>query len=106
MMRLAAAFPQANVRDTTVALYIGKLEGLDESVVVKVVEGAIENASRFPTLAELRESCLHEIQRRRDLDDTPQLGESRGIPMPPYVKAQVQELKKKMAVRSQELEPS
>lgn len=109
LIRLAAAFPRDNVPRSTIEVYAFELGNLDISLMDSVIRGAINGYSRFPTIAQLRQSYDDERERRaqQDREQSHALPESMegAVPMPAYVKKQVEELKRKMDGRSKELEP-
>lgn len=101
LVRLAAAFPQANVPESTVTLYHSKLAGLEQDVLGDVVERLIESSRSFPTVAEIRDLYQREHQRRQE--PTAALPVSRA-PMPAAVKRQIAGLLEKMDERAEEME--
>lgn len=99
-MRLAAAYPQANVPESTIALYRSKLSTCDVDGIVEAIESAIESSPRFPSIAELRQSYNALMLRRQD--DIPELPAGRS-PMPDEVREQIRKLTKVFEQRAEEI---
>lgn len=105
LTRLAAAFPLANVPESTVVLYRSELSDLDDSLLVDTIEDAINHCRKFPPIAELRE--MYREARRHNLALMSGPGESssvEAVPMPDYIKAQLAEIGRASKQRSDELE--
>lgn len=101
-MRLAAAFPRDHVPESTITLYRSKLEHLDAALMANVIETAITNATKFPTIADLRQDYLREYTRHQEAE-TPALPLGRS-PMPDSLKKQLAEMHRKFDDRATEIE--
>ena len=93
-MRLAAAFPLAHVPESTITLYRSKLENCDQDLLAHVIETAISNYKKFPTIAELREDYRTELRRPRTYEP-PALPAGRA-PMPKELKDAIHSLAERM----------
>ena len=102
-MKLAAAFPRDHIPESTIEVYRTSLSSLDVGVIERVVDQAINNSKHFPTLAEMRQAYNQLLTRDQEIQYRPQVTMGRGVPMPDYVKKQLEELDGKMRKRSEEL---
>lgn len=103
LVRLAAAYPQANVPKSTIDLYRSKLSICDHDGIVEAIESAIESSPRFPSIAELRQAYTALMLRRPQEDEAPALPLGRA-PMPDEVREQIRKLNDAFAERSAEID--
>lgn len=108
LVRLSAAFPQANVPDSTLVLYQSELADLEPSLISATIEAAMTTARKFPSIAELRENYREDAQRRSLYrhEALPTGRVEPSVPMPETVKAKMVELGLRTDERAQEMEPS
>ena len=92
--KLAAAFPQANATEATLAVYLEQLHKLDEATLLGVLDSLIANSSRFPTVSEIRESYNQARRDARPRDNVRLLPSGKAVPMPAFVREQLAEMEK------------
>lgn len=102
MTRLAAAFPRDHVPQSTVMLYASETAELRLPELARVVNTSINNARKFPTIAELRADYRAERSRTPDEHAALPIGRE---PMPDDVREQIDDLFRKADERAAELEP-
>lgn len=101
LAKLAAAFPRDNASEATLAVYIDQLAGLDYDVLGQVIDNAISQGTKFPSVAELRQDYRQALSRQPAPEALP-MGRT---PIPEYVKKQVATLNGAMDERAKDLEP-
>lgn len=98
--KLAAAFPRDNATEATLTVYVEQLQRCDIDLLEKVINEAIANAQRLPTIAEIRTN--YRAHRARVPNFVPALPIARS-PMPPEVKKELDGFLRRMDERSEEL---
>lgn len=106
LARMAAAFPRDNVPGSTIRVYEDALSDLKPEVLEGIILGCIQSATRFPTIADIRQAYddEREAQALRKREQYAALPEGPGSPMPDWFKAEMANLNLKMDERAKELE--
>lgn len=91
MAKLAAAY-RAEIEQATLDVYFATLGGFDGPVFDAAIQEAIEDLSRFPTIADLRVRALR-VRRERN-EATPRLNPAPESDLP--IRDMVADLKQKM----------
>ena len=99
--KLAAAFPRDNATEATLAVYIEQLQNCNLDLLERIINEAIANAQRLPTIAELRTNYRAHINRQDYKHEALPLGRS---PIPPEVKKELDRFLRRMDERSEELQ--
>lgn len=98
--KLAAAFPRDNASEATMAVYVEQLHKCDIGILATVINEAIANSQRLPSVAEIRSNYRAHLARQGEPKNALPLGRS---PMPPGVRKQLDEVLRKVDERSEEL---